>query len=60
MKLRTIFGGQVNSIVSIEFSPVVEIGASKRHISPQETTSRKTTFEPYLIWLLSANGTGVQ
>ena len=39
-------------IVSIEFSPVVEIGVSKGHISPQETTFQNTTFELYLIWLL--------
>ena len=39
-------------IVSIEFSPVIEIGVSKGHISPQETISRNTTFELHLTWLV--------
>ena len=39
-------------IISIEFSPVVDIDASKGHILPQETTSRNITFELCFIWLL--------
>ena len=42
----------IKAIVSSEFSPVVEIGVSKGHISPQETTPRNTTFELYLTWLV--------
>ena len=42
-------------IVSIQFSPVVEIGVSKGHISPQETTYQIVIFykrtQNYLLLL---------
>ena len=40
------------TFVGIEFSPVLEIGVSKGHISPKESTAWNTTFELYLALLL--------